>query len=163
MSSRITPFFWFDTQAEDAAKFYTSVFPNSKIININYYDEDSSKASEMPVGSVLTVDFILDGQEFVALNGGPMFQMSGAISFVVNCETQQEVDHYWEKLSAGGEKGVCGWINHDKFGVTWQVVPTALTKLLSDPDSEKAGRVMRAMLKMSKIEIADLEKAYKGE
>jgi predicted 3-demethylubiquinone-9 3-methyltransferase (glyoxalase superfamily) len=161
---KITPFLWFDTQAEEAMNFYTSVFKNSKVLNVNRYDEHGAKASGMPVGSVMVASFELEGQQFDAINGGPMFQFSGAISFVVNCETQEEVDYYWEKLSAdGGEAGQCGWINHDKFGVTWQIVPTALGKLLSDPDPKKSGRVMEAMIKMNKIIIEDLQKAYDKE
>ena len=166
---KITPFLWFDTKAEEAANFYVSTFQNapltsglSKILNVNRYDEASSKASEMPVGSVMVASFQLEDQQFVALNGGPFFQFSGAVSFVVNCETQEEVDYFWEKLSEGGEKGQCGWINRDKFGVTWQVVPTILDKLLGDSDPIKAKRVMEAMLKMNKIVIADLQKAYEG-
>ena len=169
MEQKITPFLWFDKQAEEAAKFYTSVFSaqkdfkNSKIISTSRYDEAGAKASEMPIGTVMTVEFKLAGQDFVALNGGPMFKFSGAVSFVVNCETQEEIDYFWEKLSEGGEKGVCGWINHDKFGITWQIVPTILVKLLSDPDTKRSQRVMEAMLKMSRIDIEELKKAYASE
>jgi predicted 3-demethylubiquinone-9 3-methyltransferase (glyoxalase superfamily) len=166
---KITPFLWFDTQAEEAANFYVSVFQKaplvsgeSKILSVSRYDEAGSKASEMPLGSVMVASFQLEDQQFVALNGGTFFKFSGAVSFVVNCETQEEVDYFWEKLSEGGEKGQCGWINRDKFGVTWQVVPTILDKYLGDADSSKAQRVMEAMLKMTKIVIADLQKAYKG-
>jgi predicted 3-demethylubiquinone-9 3-methyltransferase (glyoxalase superfamily) len=168
----ITPFLWFDTQAEEAANYYVSVFKNaptcaegrSKIISITRYDEEGAKASGMVVGTVMTVEFQLDGQRFVALNGGSYFKFSGAVSFVVNCETQEEVDWFWERLSAeGGEKGVCGWINHDKFGVTWQVVPTILPEMLQGKDPEKTKRVMAAMLKMSKIDIEGLRNAYERQ
>jgi predicted 3-demethylubiquinone-9 3-methyltransferase (glyoxalase superfamily) len=166
---KITPFLWFDTQAEQAAEFYVSIFKNaplasgdSKVLNVNRYDEAGAKVSGMPLGSAMVASFQLGDQDFAALNGGKFFQFSGAVSFVVNCETQEEVDYFWEKLSEGGEKGQCGWINHDKFGVTWQVVPIMLDKLLGDADSSKSQRVMEAMLKMTKIVIADLEKAYKG-
>ena len=168
----ITPFLWFDTQAEDAANYYVSFFRNAptcaegktKIISITRYDEEGAKASGMAVGTVMTVEFQLAGQRFVALNGGNYFKFSGAVSFVVNCETQEEVDWFWERLSAeGGEKGVCGWINHDKFGVTWQVVPTILPDMLQGKDPEKAKRVMAAMLKMAKIDIEGLRNAYERQ
>ncbi len=165
MIQKITPFFWFDTQAEEAAKFYVSVFPNSKIIVTTHYDEAGAKASGMKAGGVMTVGFELNGQKFTAINGGKPkgwnTEFTGAISFVINCEDQAEVDHYWEALGEGGQTGVCGWIYRDKFGITWQVVPTILPKLLSDPDKEKAGRAMKAMLQMTKIDIAGLEKAAK--
>ena len=166
---KITPFLWFDSQAEEAANYYVSVFENApcnaavktKVASITRYDEEGARASGMPVGTVMTVEFELAGQRLVSLNGGSYFKLSGAISFVVNCETQEEVDWYWEKLSAeGGEKGVCGWINHDKFGVTWQVVPTVLAEMLQDKEHEKAKRVMAAMIKMAKIDIEGLRKAY---
>ncbi len=150
----IDPFLWFDTQAEEAANFYTSLFPNSKILTVTRYGE----AGPGEAGSVMTVDFELNGQEFVALNGGPRFKFTEAVSFLVNCETQEEVDDFWEKLSEGGEKGPCGWLK-DKYGLSWQVVPTALGELLSDPDPEKSQRVMKAMLEMSKIEIEPLQRA----
>lgn len=163
-TQKITPFLWFDTQAEDAAKFYVSVFKNSRITNTSYYPEEGQEVTGKPAGSVMVVEFELDGQKFTALNGGPHFKMSGAVSFVIDCKDQEEVDYFWEKLSAeGGESGQCGWINHDKFGVTWQVVPEALGRLLGDPDKEKAGRVMEAMLKMTKIDISELEKAHEGK
>jgi predicted 3-demethylubiquinone-9 3-methyltransferase (glyoxalase superfamily) len=149
-----TPFLWFDTGAEQAAEFYTSVFPNSKIVEVTHY----GSAGPRPEGMVMTVAFELDGQKFVALNGGPQFSFSEAISFVVNCETQEEVDSYWETLSEGGEEGPCGWLK-DKFGLSWQVVPNALPRLLTDPDTEKAQRVMAAMLEMKKIDIETLERA----
>jgi predicted 3-demethylubiquinone-9 3-methyltransferase (glyoxalase superfamily) len=150
----LTPFLWFDTEAEQAAAFYTSVFPNSKIVEVTHYGSAGPRAE----GMVMTVAFELDGQRFVALNGGPDFSFSEAISFVVDCETQQEVDMYWETLSEGGEEGPCGWLK-DKFGLSWQVVPNALPRLLTDPDTEKAQRVMAAMLEMKKIDIETLERA----
>jgi predicted 3-demethylubiquinone-9 3-methyltransferase (glyoxalase superfamily) len=154
---KITPFLWFDNQAEEAMNFYVSIFKNSKVVGVNRYGD----AGPGPKGTVMTASFLLDGQEFVALNGGPMFPFTQAISFVVNCETQEEVDEYWAKLSAGGKEGQCAWLT-DKFGVPWQIVPTQLGKLLSDPDPVKAGRVMQAMLKMKKIDIAGLQSAYEG-
>ncbi len=157
---RITPFLWFDDKAEEAATFYTSVFKNSKIGKIARYDEAGEKASGRPTGSVMTVEFQLEGQEFVALNGGPMFKFTEAISFVVNCETQEEVDYYWEKLSAGGKEVQCGWLT-DKYGLSWQIVPTVLGELLSDKDAAKAQRVMQAMLKMVKLDIKKLKQAAK--
>jgi predicted 3-demethylubiquinone-9 3-methyltransferase (glyoxalase superfamily) len=150
----ITPFLWFDTEGEEAAKFYTSVFPNSKILDVARY----GSAGPRPEGMVMTVSFELDGQKFVALNGGPEFTFNEAISFEVSCKDQAEVDAFWSKLSAGGEEGPCGWLK-DKFGVSWQIVPTVLVELLTDPDREKSQRVMQAMLKMKKIEIDDLERA----
>lgn len=164
---KITPFLWFENQAGEAANFYVAVFSardgNSKINTITHYDEAGAGASGRPAGSVMTVEFILAGQKFVALNGGPYFQSSGAVSFVVNCETQEEIDYFWEALSAGGEKGQCGWINHDRFGVTWQIVPTVLGKMLSDKDPEKSRRVMETMLRMNKIEMKALKEAYEGK
>jgi predicted 3-demethylubiquinone-9 3-methyltransferase (glyoxalase superfamily) len=145
---------WFDTVAEQAAEFYTSVFPNSKIVEMTHY----GSAGPRREGMVMTVAFELDGQEFVALNGGPDFGFSEAISFVVYCETQEEVDTYWETLSEGGEEGPCGWLK-DKFGLSWQVTPTALPRLLADPDTQKAQRAMAAMLEMKKIDIETLERA----
>src|SRR5919199_1114683 len=159
---KITPFLWFDNQAEEAVKYYTSIFKDSKIGNITRYDEASANASGMPAGSVLTVDFELNGQEFAALNGGPAFKFTEAISFLVNCESQEEIDELWEKLSAGGEKGPCGWLK-DKYGVSWQVVPTLLDQMIRDPDAEKSQRVMKAMMEMGKIEIEPLERAYEGQ
>jgi predicted 3-demethylubiquinone-9 3-methyltransferase (glyoxalase superfamily) len=154
---KITPFLWFDGKAEEAAKFYTSIFKNSKVVSINRYP----KGSPAPEGMAMTAQFLLEGQEFVALNGGPQFSFTPAISFVVNCETQKEVDEYWEKLSAGGEEHQCGWLK-DKFGVSWQIVPTVMVKLLSDPDAGRAQRAMAAMLKMKKIDISLLEQAQKN-
>jgi predicted 3-demethylubiquinone-9 3-methyltransferase (glyoxalase superfamily) len=150
----ITPWLWFDTEGEEAASFYTSVFPNSRILEVTRY----GSAGPRPEGTVMTVTFELDGQKFGALNGGPEFSFSEAISFMVSCKDQDEVDTYWETLSEGGEKGPCGWLK-DKYGVSWQIVPTALDELLSDPDREKSQRVMEAMLQMGKIDIAGLERA----
>jgi predicted 3-demethylubiquinone-9 3-methyltransferase (glyoxalase superfamily) len=150
----ITPFLGFDTEGEDAANFYTSVFPNSKILAVSRY----GSAGPRPEGSVMTVSFELNGQKFVALNGGPQFTFSEAVSFQVSCEGQDEVDTFWSKLSEGGEEGPCGWLK-DKFGLSWQIVPTALPALLGDPDPERARRAMQAMLKMTKIEIGELERA----
>lgn len=151
---KITPFLWFDHQAEDAANLYTSVFPNSKVVKVVRY----GKSGPGPAGSAMTVEFQLEGQSFVALNGGPQFKFSEAISFVVNCTTQDEVDAYWEKLSAGGAEVQCGWLK-DKFGLSWQIVPTVLPQLLGDPDPEKAGRVMKAMMTMKKLDIRALQHA----
>jgi predicted 3-demethylubiquinone-9 3-methyltransferase (glyoxalase superfamily) len=151
---KITPFLWFDTEGEDAARFYTSVFPNSKIGEIARY----GSAGPRPEGTVMTVSFELDGQRFVALNGGPEFTFSEAVSFLVNCDTQDEVDSYWSALSEGGEEGPCGWLK-DKFGLSWQIVPNRLPELLADPDRERAQRVMEAMLKMKKIAVDELERA----
>ena len=156
---RISPFLWFDDKAEEAASFYTSIFKNSKILNIARYGEAGAAASGRPKGTVMTVAFQLDGQEFVALNGGPQFKFTEAISFVVNCETQEEVDEYWKKLSAGGREVQCGWLT-DKYGLSWQIVPTILDKMVSDPDPKKAERVMKAMLQMKKIDIKGLKQAY---
>jgi predicted 3-demethylubiquinone-9 3-methyltransferase (glyoxalase superfamily) len=155
---KITPFLWFDTQAEEAARFYISIFKHSKIVNVARYGE----AGPGPKGSAMTVAFQLDGQDFIALNAGPQFTFTEAVSFVVNCETQQEVDDYWRTLTAGGgEESQCGWLK-DKFGLSWQVVPTALSTLLGDPDPQKSKRVMEAMLTMRKIDIATLQQAHEG-
>ncbi len=150
----LSPCLWFDTQSEDAAKFYTSVFPNSRILEVTHYGSAGPRAE----GLVMTVSFELDGQRFTALNGGPEFTFSEAISFEVSCESQEEVDRYWSTLSEGGEEGPCGWLK-DKFGVSWQIVPARLLELIADSDQEKAQRVMAAMLKMRKIEIDELERA----
>lgn len=155
---KITPFLWFDHQAEEAMNFYIPIFKNSKVLTVNRYGD----AGPGPKGSVMTASFLLDGQEFIALNGGPAFQITPAISFVVNCETQQEVDAFWEQLSADGREEQCAWLT-DKFGVSRQIVPKVLVKLLNDPDPLKAQRVMSAMLKMKKIDIATLERAYAQE
>jgi len=150
----ITPCLWFDTEGEEAANFYTSLFPNSKIREIARYGSAGPRAE----GTVMTVSFELNGQEYVALNGGPDFKFNEAVSFQVGCESQEEVDRYWSALSDGGEEGPCGWLK-DKFGLSWQIVPTRLPELLGDPDREKSQRVMRAMLGMRKIEIDGLERA----
>lgn len=155
---KITPFLWFDNQAEEAMNFYVSIFRNSKVLNVQRYGAEAAEASGRSEGSVMTASFVLDGQEFVALNGGPIYKITPAISFVVNCETQQEVDDMWNKLTAGGEEVQCGWLT-DKFGVSWQVVPTVLEKLLGDSDRARAGRVMQALLQMKKIDIAALQRA----
>jgi predicted 3-demethylubiquinone-9 3-methyltransferase (glyoxalase superfamily) len=157
---KITPFLWFDDQAEDAAKFYTSVFKNSKVGKVFRYTKETAEKTGKPVGSVLTIEFEIDGQKFVALNGGPRFKFNESISFVVNCETQAEVDYFWDKLAAdGGEESQCGWLK-DKFGLSWQVVPTVLIDMLHDKDSAKSERVMEAMLQMQKIDIKTLKEAY---
>jgi len=158
---RITPFLWFDDDAEEAVKSYVSIFKNSRIGSVMRYDEAGAQAAGRPKGSVMTVPFELDGQAFTALNGGPHFKFTEAVSFVVNCETQEEVDHFWEKLSASGHEVQCGWLK-DRCGVSWQVVPTVLAEMLQDKDREKSKRVMAAMLKMIKIDIAALKKAYAG-
>ena len=154
---KITPFLWFDNQAEEAANFYVSIFKNSKIVNVSRYGE----AGPGPKGSAMTVVFQLDGQEFIALNGGPHFKFTEAISFSVDCKTQQEVDEYWEKLSAGGKPGQCAWLK-DKYGLSWQIVPSILGQLLGDKDPQKSKRAMEAMLKMTKLDIAALQRAYEG-
>jgi predicted 3-demethylubiquinone-9 3-methyltransferase (glyoxalase superfamily) len=153
----ITPCLWFDTEGEEAAKLYTSVFPNSRIVSVAHYGDAGPRAA----GMVMTVEFELDGQKFTALNGGPDFTFSEAISFQVMCETQDEVDHYWSALSEGGEEGPCGWLR-DRFGVSWQIVPTALPRLIGNGDSPESQRVMEAMLKMKKLDIAELERAAAG-
>jgi predicted 3-demethylubiquinone-9 3-methyltransferase (glyoxalase superfamily) len=155
--NRITPFLWFDNDAEDAAEFYVSIFKNSKILSKTLYQADTP--SHLPVGSVMTVNFILDGQTFMALNGGPIFKFNESISFVVNCKDQEEIDYYWEKLSAVPQAEQCGWLK-DKFGLSWQVVPDELGKLMNSGDAQKLKKVMDAMLKMTKIEIAGLQQAY---
>lgn len=152
---KITPFLWFNDKAEEAMNFYISIFKNSKVKSVSRYGD----AGPGPKGTVMSGTFLLEGQEFMALNGGPQFTFSPAISFFVNCTAQNEVDELWEKLSEGGEKGQCGWLK-DKFGVSWQIIPTALGKLMNDPDPAKSQRVMQAMLKMNKIVIKELQKAY---
>jgi len=152
---KITPFLWFDSQAEEAANLYVSIFKNSRILSVTRYGD----AGPGPKGSVMTVSFELDGEPFVALNGGPVFKFTEAISFFVNCESQEEVDHFWEKLSVGGKESRCGWLK-DKFGLSRQIVPTALPRMLQDPDAAKSKRVMEAMLKMSKLDIGLLQRAY---
>ena len=152
---KITPFLWFNDQAEEAMNFYTAIFKNSKISSVSRYGDGGPGQP----GSVMTATFELDGQEFMALNGGPLFAFTEAISFFVNCETQAEVDELWGKLTEGGEESQCGWLK-DKFGLSWQIVPSVLGELLNDPDAEKASRVMNAMLQMKKIDIAGLRSAY---
>jgi predicted 3-demethylubiquinone-9 3-methyltransferase (glyoxalase superfamily) len=163
ISQKITPCLWFDDQAEEAARFYTGIFKNSRIVEVARYGEAGREAHGKPPGTVMTVAFELEGQAFTALNGGPMFTFNEAISFQINCETQAEVDAYWQKLSQGGDEKAqqCGWLK-DRYGVSWQVVPIALVRMISDPDAAKSGRVMEAMLRMKKIDIAALERAYAG-
>jgi len=159
---KITPFLWFNDNAEEAMNFYTSIFKNSKIGSVARYDEAGAAASGRPKGSVMTATFKLEGQEFVALNGGPHFKFTEAISFSVDCKNQEEVDYFWEKLSEGGEEGPCGWLK-DKFGLSWQIVPTVLSELLGDKDAKKSQRVMKAMLQMKKIDIKTLKQAYEQQ
>jgi predicted 3-demethylubiquinone-9 3-methyltransferase (glyoxalase superfamily) len=159
-TQRITPCFWFDNQAEEAAKLYTSIFPNSSIGRTTRYSAESAKVSGRPEGSVMTIEFKLDGQSFTALNGGPMFKFTEAISMSIDCATQAEVDHYWERLGAGGDPNAqqCGWLK-DKYGVSWQVVPTGLQELLADKDPDRSRRATEAMFGMKKLDIAALRKA----
>ena len=159
---KIKPFLWFDNQAEEAANLYASIFKNSKVGEITRYDEAAAKASGRPAGSAMTVEFELEGQRFVGLNGGPIFKFTEAVSFAVSCETQEEVDYFWNKLTAdGGAESQCGWLK-DKFGLSWQIVPKILPELLKDKDAAKAHRVMKAMLQMKKIDIAKLKEAAEG-
>jgi predicted 3-demethylubiquinone-9 3-methyltransferase (glyoxalase superfamily) len=160
---KITPCLWFDDQAEEAAAFYTAVFKNSKIVKVTRYGEAGHEIHGKPAGTVMTVAFVLDGQAFTALNGGPIFKFNEAISLQINCEAQDEVDYYWDKLSQGGDEKAqqCGWLK-DKYGVSWQVVPRVLPELISDSDPEKGERVMAAMLQMKKIDIEQLKRAYTG-
>jgi predicted 3-demethylubiquinone-9 3-methyltransferase (glyoxalase superfamily) len=157
MPTKISPNLWFDTESEEAAAFYTSVFPRSRIVHVAHYPEDAPR----PAGMVMTVEFELDGQRFVAINGGPQFTFSEAISLQIDCEDQDEVDHYWERLSEGGQEGPCGWLK-DRFGLSWQVVPTGMDELFDDPDPERAHRAMQAMLQMGKLDIAALRSAADG-
>lgn len=159
ITQKITPFLWYDHQAEAAARFYVSLFKNSRILRVTRYGEEGPKATGRPKGSVMVVSFQLDGQEFAALNGGPHFKFTEAISLVVNCRTQAEVDRYWEKLSRGGRKGQCGWLK-DKYGLSWQVVPTAALGLLQDKDPEKSQRVMAAIMGMRKLDLKALQRAH---
>jgi len=159
---KITPFLWFNEQAEEAVNFYTSIFKNARITSIARYGEAGAEVSGRAKGAVMTVAFQLEGQEFIALNGGPHFTFTPAISFVVNCETQEEVDEFWAKLSDGGKIDQCGWLK-DRYGVSWQIVPTILGKLMSDPDPVKSERVMKAMLQMKKLDIAVLKQAYEQQ
>ncbi|PKQ15706.1 MAG: hypothetical protein CVT67_08275 [Actinobacteria bacterium HGW-Actinobacteria-7] len=154
---KIGPFLWFDTRAHEAAEFYVSVFKNSKILGTSYYGE----GAPLPAGSVMTVNFVLDGEEFIALNGGPVFEFNPAISFVVNCESADEVDELWDKLTADGEEGQCGWLT-DRFGLSWQVVPTELRRMLSSDDAAAAQRATAAMLAMRKLDVVELRRAFEG-
>ena len=158
IQQRITPNLWFDTEAEDAANFYCSVFENSRIVSIAHYPEGSPGEA----GTVMTVEWELDGQRFVGINGGPQFKFDEAVSFGISCEDQAEVDYYWEKLSEGGSEGPCGWLK-DKYGLSWQVIPKGMDELFSDPDKSKAERAMKAMLKMSKLDVEELRRAAEGE
>ncbi len=157
MKQKIVPNLWFDTEAEEAAEFYTSVFENSRIIGVAHYTE----AGPRPAGTVMTVEFELDGQRFVGINGGPQFKFDEAVSFQIACETQEEIDYYWERLTDGGEESQCGWLR-DRFGLSWQVVPTGMDELFSDPDPERPRRAMEAMLKMRKLDIEALRRAADG-
>jgi predicted 3-demethylubiquinone-9 3-methyltransferase (glyoxalase superfamily) len=157
MQQKIVPSLWFDTEAEEAAEFYTSVFENSRIVNVSHYTEGAPR----PAGTVMTVEFELDGQRFVGINGGPQFTFDEAVSFQIGCADQDEVDHYWERLSEGGEEGQCGWLK-DRFGLSWQVIPAGLGELLGDPDPERAQRAMQAMLKMRKLDLAAMRAAAGG-
>jgi predicted 3-demethylubiquinone-9 3-methyltransferase (glyoxalase superfamily) len=156
---KITPCLWFNDQAEEAMRFYVSVFKNSKVGRMTHYGEAGAKVSGRLKGSVMTATFEIEGQEFMALNGGPHFTLSEAVSFMVKCDTQEEIDTFWEELSEGGEKGVCGWLK-DKFGLSWQIVPTVLSDMMQDKDPEKTNRVMEAVLQMKKLDIARLQEAY---
>jgi predicted 3-demethylubiquinone-9 3-methyltransferase (glyoxalase superfamily) len=158
MQQRIIPNLWFDTEAEEAAELYTSVFKNSRIVGLTHYPEGAPREA----GMVMTVEFELDGQRFVGINGGPEFQFDEAVSFEIKCETQDEVDYYWERLSDGGEEGQCGWLK-DRFGLSWQVVPTGMEELFADPDPERAQRAMAAMLEMGKLDVAELQRAADGD
>ncbi|HKX02720.1 MAG TPA: VOC family protein [Methylomirabilota bacterium] len=162
-AQRITPCLWFDDQAEEAATLYTSIFPGSRIVTVSRYGEAGREVHGRPPGSVMVVAFELDGQAFTALNGGPVFKFNEAISLQVSCRTQEEVDHYWEKLSRGGDELAqqCGWLK-DRYGLSWQIVPVALMEMMADPDPVKSGRVMQAMLQMKKIDIKGLREAYSG-
>jgi predicted 3-demethylubiquinone-9 3-methyltransferase (glyoxalase superfamily) len=162
-TQKITPCLWFDNQAEEAVEFYTGIFRNSRILNISRYGEAGREVHGKPAGSVMTIEFELDGQAFTALNGGPTFKFNEAISFQVDCETKEEVDYYWEKLSEGGDEKAqqCGWLK-DKYGASWPIIPSVLLKMMSDPDREKSGRVMEAMLRMKKIDVDELSRAYAG-
>jgi predicted 3-demethylubiquinone-9 3-methyltransferase (glyoxalase superfamily) len=161
---RITPSFWFDNEAEEAARYYTSIFPNSNIGRISYYGKEGFEIHHMPEGTVMSIEFQLDGLQFCALNGGTLFQFNESISFIVNCETQEELDYYWERLTTGGDKNsqICGWLK-DKFGVSWQVVPTILSRLLQGKDSAGSQRAMAALMKMKKLDINGLQDAYNGK
>jgi len=157
MQGKIVPHPWFDTEAEEAADFYISVFKNSRVVSMAHYPEGSPG----PAGTVMVVEFELDGQRFVGINGGPQFKFTEAVSLQINCETQEEIDHYWEQLSEGGEEGPCGWLK-DRYGLSWQVTPAGMDEVFSDPDPKRAQRAMQAMLKMSKLDIAELRRAADG-
>ena len=159
ITSKFTPCLWFDNKAEEAVNFYISIFKNSKILNIARYGESGAKVSGQKKGSVMTVSFELEGQPFLALNGGPIFKFNEAVSFIVNCENQEEVDRFWQKLTAGGQEQPCGWLK-DKYGLSWQIVPTALDEMMEDKDPKKSESVMQAMLKMKKLDIKTLKQAY---
>jgi predicted 3-demethylubiquinone-9 3-methyltransferase (glyoxalase superfamily) len=158
----ITPCLWFDTQAEEATDFYCSIFKNSKISAISRYPEAGQEIHKKPPGSVMVVAFELDGQPFVALNGGPNFKFDEAVSFQIMCDTQADIDYYWNALTKDGQEGPCGWLK-DKFGLSWQVVPTAIPKMMTDPDTKKSARVMNAFMKMKKLDLAAIERAYAGQ
>jgi predicted 3-demethylubiquinone-9 3-methyltransferase (glyoxalase superfamily) len=158
----ITPCLWFDTQAEEAAKFYCSIFKNSKITSVSRFPDAGQDVHGKPAGSVMVAAFELDGQPFTALNGGPQFKFDEAISFQVMCDTQAEVDHYWTALTKEGQEGPCGWLK-DKFGLSWQVVPSAIPKMMTDPDAKKSARVMNAFMKMKKLDLETLNRAYEGQ
>ncbi len=157
MEHKIIPNLWFDDEAEEAAEFYVSIFENSRIVSVSHYPE----AAPGPTGSVMTVEFELDGERFVAINGGPEFKFSEAVSFQINCADQAEVDHFWEKLTDGGEESMCGWLK-DRYGLSWQVVPTGMEEVFADPDPERANRAMKAMLEMRKIDVAELRRTADG-
>jgi predicted 3-demethylubiquinone-9 3-methyltransferase (glyoxalase superfamily) len=159
---KVTPFLWFDTQAEAAAQFYTSIFDNSRIVRVNRYGKAGREAHGMEAGSVMTVEFEIEGQALVALNGGPHFKFTEAFSLQVSCETQAEIDYFWSKLSEGGEESRCGWLK-DKYGLSWQVVPAALPQMLMDADRAKSERAMGALMQMKKFDIAALQRAYSGQ
>ena len=156
---KITPCLWFNDQAEEAMRFYASIFKDSKVDRVTRYGEAGANVSGRPKGSVMTATFEIEGQEFMALNGGSHFTLSEAVSFIVECDTQKEIDTFWEKLSEGGEKGVCGWLK-DKFGLSWQIVPTMLSDMMQDKDADRTNRVMQAILQMKKLDIARLQEAY---
>jgi predicted 3-demethylubiquinone-9 3-methyltransferase (glyoxalase superfamily) len=158
---KITPFLWYDHQALGAANFYVSIFPNSKIVTVTRYPKEVEEASGKKAGEVMTVDFELKGQKFTAINGGPAFKLSEAVSFVIECDDQKEVDYYWNKLADAGEENVCGWLK-DKYGLSWQVTPRILLEMIAGPDPKKVGRAMKEVLSMKKIIIKDLEEAYRG-
>ena len=158
ISQKITPFLWFNDNAEEAANFYVSLFKNSKVVHVSRYPEAGQEVHGHAAGSAMVVEFILEGQNFQAINGGPQFKFNEAISLMISCDTQEEIDYFWEKLTAGGEEGVCGWLK-DKFGLSWQVTPSMMYEFYDTPDKDKAARVMNAMMAMKKLDIAALQKA----